>query len=72
MKMLRAKLNEYEAQQPLIQILKNELLAAQRAIREASRSGALISGSAPLRRYLAEDETKGEPVDLTFLKEIGK
>jgi hypothetical protein len=51
-KLLKDQLVEYETQQPLIQILKNELMLAQSAIKDASSDGALISTSIFLKYIL--------------------
>ena len=65
-KLLKDQLSEYEAQQPLIQILKNELMLAQSAIKDASSEGSLISTSSSLKRYVGEETPL--PVPLNFLK----
>lgn len=41
-RLLKQQLRDYEVQQPLLHILKSELLQAQQALREASKEGALL------------------------------
>ena len=42
-RLLKAKLLEYENQQPLIQILRTEFQKAQRVIKEVTKDGALVN-----------------------------
>ncbi|KAK5578112.1 hypothetical protein RB653_003065 [Dictyostelium firmibasis] len=63
---LKAKLIEYEAQQPLISILKEELKLAQQLIKEASTDRVFLS-SHPMQRYLGPT-IQSYPSDLSFLK----
>lgn len=77
---MEAKLKEYEAQQPLVLLLKEELRRAQEVIRRAQEQGLLINARAPLRRfpsnYTSRNATyatgqavpRRAPVDLSFLK----
>jgi hypothetical protein len=50
-KLLTEKVQEFELQQPYIQILKNEILQAQQAIREAVREGVVISSGKCVRKF---------------------
>ncbi|KAM9946402.1 hypothetical protein ACTFIT_004709 [Dictyostelium discoideum] len=63
---LKSKLTEYEAQQPLIAILKEELKLAQQLIKEASTDRVFLS-SHPMQRYLGPT-IQSYPADLSFLK----
>ncbi|KYQ90479.1 actin binding protein [Tieghemostelium lacteum] len=65
-KRLKAKVTEYEAQQPLITILKEELKLSQQLIREASTDRIFLN-SHPMQRYLGPLNTQ-YPADLSFLK----
>eukprot|EP01132_Coremiostelium_polycephalum_P004937 gene4937-6154_t len=65
-KRLKAKIIEYECQQPLITILKEELKLSQQLIREASTDRIFLN-SHPMQRYLGPLNTS-YPADLSFLK----
>ncbi|EFA80057.1 actin binding protein [Heterostelium album PN500] len=65
-KRLKARLNDYEAQQPLIAILKEELKLNQHLIKEASND-RLFLNSHPVQRFLGPLNSS-YPVDLSFLR----
>jgi hypothetical protein len=63
---LKAKLREYEQQQALVVLLREELRRIQHFVSEAWNDGTLIS-SAPMKRYLGPAHPE-YPADLSFLK----
>jgi len=65
-KRLKSKITEYEAQQPLIAILKEELKLSQQLIKEASTDRIFLN-SHPMQRYMGPLITN-YPADLSFLK----
>eukprot|EP01133_Synstelium_polycarpum_P007633 gene7633-8929_t len=65
-KRLKARLTEFELQQPLVAILKEELKLSQVLIRDAAQDKIFIN-SRPMQRYLGPLNSN-YPVDLSFLK----
>ncbi|EGG14163.1 actin binding protein [Cavenderia fasciculata] len=65
-KRLKTKLNEYDSQQPLVNILKEELRLNQQLIKEASNDRIFLN-SHPVQRFLGP-LNPSYPVDLSFLR----
>ena len=64
-----SQLAEYEAQQPLLQVLVSELTHCHQVIQAAQDSGAFVSGRAPTKRFEKQRTWTAvdRPVDLNFL-----
>jgi hypothetical protein len=65
--------SEYQRQQPVVEIMRQELLSAQRVIADAVRSGLSVDLLAPLQRYQDRQDSRKQittagqdgPVDLS-------
>ncbi|KAH3764628.1 actin binding protein [Pelomyxa schiedti] len=68
-KELEAALEKYEEQQPLVYLLKHELMFCKNSLQQISDSGTIVNIRAPMSRHDTLVGTKAEssPVDLSFL-----